>query len=123
MMSFVTSALVLSGVAMIMVAAIGAVRLPDALCRSHAVAKAMTLGILLILLAVWVELGTAAAGLKVVLAMAFQFTTVPVGSHLVARLAYEKNAARWRERPADHGQAPRKAGFSVNDSSDKGGGL
>ena len=99
MMTIVTNALVLSGVTLIVVAAIGVIRLPDVLCRGHAVAKALTFGILLILLAVWLELGTAAAGLKVILAMVFQFATVPVGSHLVARLAHEKNIARWRERP------------------------
>jgi multicomponent Na+:H+ antiporter subunit G len=104
MTELLESVLVLSGVALIVVAAIGVVRLPDVLCRSHAVAKAVTLGILLLLLAVWVELGTAAAGFKVILAMVFQFATVPVGSHLVAKLAYEKNVARWRERPSDQGE-------------------
>lgn len=95
--------LLMSGVFLMVVAAIGVLRLPDVLCRGHAVAKAMTLGILLILLAVWVGLGTAAVGFKVVLAMVFQFATVPVGSHLVARLAREKNIPRWRERALDLG--------------------
>ncbi|MBX3731286.1 MAG: monovalent cation/H(+) antiporter subunit G [Verrucomicrobiae bacterium] len=99
MKDLLLSLLVLSGTTLIVIAAIGVIRLPDVLCRSHAVAKAVTLGILLLLGAVWVELGTEAAGLKVALAMVFQFATIPVGSHLVARLAREKNLPRWRGGP------------------------
>lgn len=103
MKDMLTMLLVVSGAGLLLTAAVGVVRLPDALCRGHAVAKAMTLGVILLLLALWVELGSESAGLKVPLAVLFQFATIPVGSHLVALLAFQKNVARWQEQPlADH---------------------
>jgi multicomponent Na+:H+ antiporter subunit G len=101
----VTSILVLSGALLILAAAIGVLRLPDVLCRSHAVAKALTLGIFLLLLGLWVHVGSEAAGLKVVLAIFFQVVTIPVGSHLVGRLAFQKDIPRWRHRPMDDHRA------------------
>jgi multicomponent Na+:H+ antiporter subunit G len=77
----------LSGVALMLLAAVGLLRLPDALCRAHAVAKATALGIALILCAVWLDLGPGAAGFKVALALVFQLATIPVASHLLARVA------------------------------------
>lgn len=49
MSELLTATLVLTGSLLILVAATGLVRLPGVLCRSHAVAKAMTLGIFLML--------------------------------------------------------------------------
>lgn len=47
MSELLPATLVLTGSLLILVAAIGLVRLPDGLCRSRAVAKAMPLGIFL----------------------------------------------------------------------------
>jgi heme/copper-type cytochrome/quinol oxidase subunit 3 len=55
MSEILTAILVLSGALLILAAAIGVLRLPDVLCRSHAVAKALTLGIFLMLLGLWVD--------------------------------------------------------------------
>lgn len=89
------------GTAFLLLAAIGLVRLPDPLCRCHAIAKAMTLGISLLLAAVIMHLQAEDATLKLLLAMVFQFATIPVAGHLLMRLAYEKNMKRWKERPMD----------------------
>lgn len=96
MTDLLAALLLLTGAGFVLIAAIGLVRLPDVLCRSHAVAKASTLGIFSMLLGLWVALGVEAAGLKVPLAIAFQITTIPVASHLVGLLAREKNLSRWR---------------------------
>jgi len=85
----------------ILIASIGLVRLPDLLCRSHAMGKAMTLGITMVLLAVGLHLELEDAGLKVFLAILFQFLTIPVASHLLSLLAYRKNIPRWHHRPMD----------------------
>lgn len=95
------SVLMLGGVLWIGVASIGLLRLPDLLCRSHAMGKAMTLGITLVLLALGLQLGAEEAGLKIFLAILFQFLTIPVSSHLLCLLAYRKNIPRWRHRPMD----------------------
>ncbi len=93
--------LMLAGTALMLVAGIGVLRLPDALCRGHAVAKAVSLGIALILLGLWARLEATESGLKLALAILFQLLTIPVASHLLARVVYDKNLPRWRERPVD----------------------
>lgn len=106
MTELLASLLLLLGAGFVLVAAIGLVRLPDVLCRSHAVAKASTLGIFAMLLGLWVELGMAAAGLKILLAIAFQVATIPAAAHLVSLLARQKNLPRWRPPRASAPPAP-----------------
>jgi multicomponent Na+:H+ antiporter subunit G len=106
MSDFLTATLILTGVGFIGVAAIGVVRLPDVLCRSHAVAKALTLGIFLMLLGLWVHLGDSNAALKITLAIFFQLVTIPVASHLVGLLALQKHLPRWKQRPMDDNHKP-----------------
>lgn len=98
--------LVLTGVALMVVAGIGLWRLPDVLCRGHAIAKAVSLGIALILLGTWVRLAGEGVGLKLALAIMFQLATIPVASHLISRAAYRAGTPLWRERPVDR-VAPR----------------
>jgi multicomponent Na+:H+ antiporter subunit G len=103
MKDLIATALILSGSVLMFTAAVGVLRLPDVLCRAHAVAKALTLGIFLLLLGMWVHHGETAAAFKVILAIVFQVITIPVASHLVALLALQENLPRWRHRPmADH---------------------
>jgi multicomponent Na+:H+ antiporter subunit G len=107
--TILAGACLLSGAFFMLAAAVGILRLPDVLCRSHALAKAMTLGIILMLTGLWLHLGgeEGFSGLKVTLAVFFQLVTVPVASHLLSLLAWEKNLPRWRHRPvADHRQPP-----------------
>lgn len=101
MTEFLTSILILSGALLILTAAIGVLRLPDVLCRAHAVAKALTLGIFLLLLGLWVHQGERHTALKILLAIFFQIVTIPVGSHLIGLLAFQKDISRWRHRPID----------------------
>jgi multicomponent Na+:H+ antiporter subunit G len=108
MMDLLTALLILTGAFLILTAAIGIVRLPDVLCRSHAVAKALTLGIFLMLVGLWVSLAEEQAATKIALAIFFQLITIPVASHLVGLLAMQKNLPRWRSRPIDDHRAPPK---------------
>lgn len=103
-----TGGCLIGGALFAVAAAIGILRLPDVLCRSHAVAKALTLGIILMFLGLWLHLGQAgeARGLKIFLAVFFQLLTIPVSSHLLSLLAWQKNVPRWRAGPVDdHRQA------------------
>ncbi len=101
MTEFLVIILVLSGALLILVSAVGVLRLPDLLCRLHAVAKALTLGIFLMLLGLWVYLDDEQAALKILLAIFFQVVTIPTGSHLIGLLAFQKDIPRWRHRPLD----------------------
>lgn len=83
------------GVLLMGIAAIGVVRLPDMLCRAHAVGKALTLGVSLMLAGAMLRYGPAQQP-KFLLAIVFQFLTIPVAGHLVSLVAYRKRFARWR---------------------------
>jgi multicomponent Na+:H+ antiporter subunit G len=106
MTDVVVSVLILFGAGLVLVAAIGIGRLPDILCRAHAVAKASTLGIFSIMIGMWAALGAGSVGLKIALAIAFQVATIPLSSHLLSLLAFRKNIPRWRERPMDDHRGP-----------------
>jgi multicomponent Na+:H+ antiporter subunit G len=99
--TLITSLLILGGSVMILIAAIGVWRLPDVLCRSHAAAKALTLGIFLMLLGMWSHIGGTQNAFKVLLIIFFQVITIPVASHLLGLLAWKKDLPRWKARPMD----------------------
>ncbi|MCX8157911.1 MAG: monovalent cation/H(+) antiporter subunit G [Verrucomicrobiae bacterium] len=90
MIHLLTILCLLLGALLILTAAIGVVRLPDVLCRSHAVAKALTLGIFLMLLGLWLQLEDPRQGLKIVLAIFFQVLTIPVSSHLIGLISRQE---------------------------------
>ena len=80
--------LLLSGSLLMFLAGLGVLRFADALCRSHALAKASTCGICLLLLALWITLNDEISGLKIFLVITFSFLTIPLASHLTALLIY-----------------------------------
>lgn len=77
-----------------LVAAVGVAKLPDVYCRSHAVGKALTLGVILLLIGMGL-LVEGAAWWKIALAIGFQLGTIPVASHLFCLVAYRKRVKRW----------------------------
>lgn len=82
------SLLLLSGSTVMLLAAIGVVRFRDTLCRAHALTKATTFGVTLLLAALWITLGDDVAGLRILLTISFCLLTIPLASHLVASLYY-----------------------------------
>jgi multicomponent Na+:H+ antiporter subunit G len=80
-------AAVLLGSIIMLISCIGMVRLPDFFTRSHAIGKGMTLGISLLLIGLWLSTPNV-SGLKILVAIFFQFVTIPVASHLLSMLAY-----------------------------------
>ncbi len=80
--------LALGGATLVLIAAIGVVRFPDALTRMHALAKASTLGVLLILAGAAVNLDDVNDVTSVVLAGVLHVLTSPPASNMVSRAAY-----------------------------------
>ena len=81
--------LALIGAALVLLAAVGVVRLGDVLARLHALAKASTLGILLILAGAAINLRSNLNDLtSVVLAAVLHLLAAPPGSNMVSRAAY-----------------------------------
>lgn len=83
-----------AGSLVVLVSMVGILRLPDVFCRAHALGKGMTLGTGLILISLWMDLEVQVSGLKIIAAVLFQFISLPVASHLLARLALEKDVKR-----------------------------
>lgn len=90
MSELVTVIFLLSGCCFMLIAGIGILNMPDVLCRAHAITKALTLGISLMLVALFGKFGTYSSGLKVTLAIMFQFITIPLAGHIFALYAYTK---------------------------------
>jgi multicomponent Na+:H+ antiporter subunit G len=82
--------MIIGGTGFMLIGAYGLLRLPDVYCRAHALGKAMTFGISLLLLGLAPSLLARDAGVKLFLAFAFQFATIPVASHLIALLSYRR---------------------------------
>lgn len=78
----------LAGAGLILVSAIGVVRFRDVLARLHALAKASTLGILLVLAGAAINLDNINDITSVVLAGVLHLLATPPASNMVSRAAY-----------------------------------
>ena len=98
--------LALVGASLVLLAAVGVVRFGDALARLHALAKASTLGVLLILVGAAVNLRDLNDLTSVALAALLHLLASPPGSNMVSRAAYLTEGL-----PAgavdEHGEQPR----------------
>ncbi len=80
--------LVAAGVFLVAVAALGLLRFPDAYGRMNAVTKAASLGVVLILGGALFIAPSWFAVVKLLLAIALQLVTAPVGGFALGRAAY-----------------------------------
>lgn len=80
--------LALVGSSLTLFAAIGVVRFPDVLARMHALTKASTTGLVLVLLGGALTLTNVNDITSLLLAGALQMLTMPVGANLMSRATY-----------------------------------
>lgn len=73
------------GAAMAFVAAVGMHRLPGTTMRMHAATKPATLGVLGCAVGAALQMDDLSSVTKIAVIVAFQFITVPVGAHMLAR--------------------------------------
>jgi multicomponent Na+:H+ antiporter subunit G len=94
--------LMTGGTFLMFVAAVGLLRFPDLYTRMHAVTKAGTLGVGLMLISAAVALG---GGLSVtaraLVALLFVFLTAPVSAHMIGRAGYLGNVSLWEHTAFD----------------------
>ena len=84
----VASVMMLTGVALAVLAGVGLQRFPDVFARMHAATKPATLGLALILSGSALRVSARGDVAKLLLVVALQFITAPVGAHMVGRAAY-----------------------------------
>lgn len=95
MIEGLSTALLLAGATLLLLAAIGLTRMPDLFTRMQATAKGTTLGISCMLLAVaahFMQLGITSRALATIV---FFFLTAPVTAHLIGRAAYFMGLPLW----------------------------
>ncbi|MDR7543747.1 MAG: monovalent cation/H(+) antiporter subunit G [Armatimonadota bacterium] len=97
MLDALVAALLLAGSALALIAALGLHRFTDAYARNHAVGKAGTLGLALVLLAAILGHGT--QGDEVV-TLLFVLLTSPVGTHMITKAMYDSGYRPWEGSPA-----------------------
>lgn len=76
--------LLVAGAAWMLLACIGILRFEDTYTRMHALTKASTLGLMLVLAGAGMHLNARDSG-KLALVGVFVFITAPVGAHLISR--------------------------------------
>ncbi|MBN2325540.1 MAG: monovalent cation/H(+) antiporter subunit G [Candidatus Omnitrophica bacterium] len=110
-MTVLISLFLLLGAFLFLLAAIGILRLPDALSRMHAASKGSSLGVCFILTACALTHASLSAALKSLIVMLAVFLTLPVATHLLARASMQgdeleslrenKERGRCRQASAD----------------------
>lgn len=83
---------VLLGAILILLASIGVVRFDDTLARTHALTKATSFGIVLVLVGAAFEVRHAGETVALVLTAALQMLTTPVSGHLICRAVYRNRS-------------------------------
>ncbi len=95
--------LVLLGSTLILLAAVGVVRFGDPLARMHALSKASTLGVLLVLAGAAIKLADVNDITSVVLAGILHLLTSPPASNMVSRATYLAGGMPLRHDTIDEG--------------------
>jgi len=96
MSEMISMACILLGTLFILIGCIGILKLPDVFCRIHALTKAHTLGLTLLLLGLFLQLDGLQPDYKLLIAILFQFITIPISGHFLALSAYRKKTPRWQ---------------------------
>ena len=89
--AFLAAVLLLVGGVLLVVAAWGVIRLPDALSRQHAATKAGTLSVSLVCLGAMFAAGETAWTVRLLVIVVLLLITLPVASHLLARAALRES--------------------------------
>lgn len=106
-MPWVTGAFALIGAMLVLLAAVGIVRMPDLFTRMQAATKASTLGLGCLLAAAAVELADSSTLIRAISIGAFVMLTSPVANHVIARAAYLTKAPLWSGTVLDEWEADR----------------
>jgi multicomponent Na+:H+ antiporter subunit G len=89
------------GLAFDVLGCLGLVRLPNIYNRLQAATKSVTLGTCSILFGAFLITGFSAAGIKMLLCIAFLLLTSPVAAHAIARGAHKSGITLWDKSVVD----------------------
>ncbi|WLD57365.1 monovalent cation/H(+) antiporter subunit G [Salinispirillum sp. LH 10-3-1] len=95
MIEWLISGLVLLGSALMLLAAIGALRLPDLPTRMHATTKSGALGTSVVMIGVAFYFADAPITFRAMAIIGFIMLTAPVAAHVIGRAAYFVGVPLW----------------------------
>jgi multicomponent Na+:H+ antiporter subunit G len=90
-----------AGAALMFLAGLGVLRMPDLFTRMQATTKAATLGVVFVLSAAAIEFGELAVVTRAAAAAVFIAMTGPVAAHLLGRAAYFLGVPLWEKSVRD----------------------
>lgn len=93
----ISAALLIIGFILMLVSAIGVMRLPDFFSRLHASSIGETLGIVLAGIGLAVYRGVDLTSLKILMVVAALFLVNPLGTHLISKAAIRSGMQPWKE--------------------------
>jgi multicomponent Na+:H+ antiporter subunit G len=96
-----TVALIAIGAVLMVLAAVGIIKMPDVYSRMQSSTKASTLGVGCTMLAVAIDFGDLAITTRVVLIVAFVFLTAPISAQMIGRAAYYVGVPLWEGTTLD----------------------
>jgi len=99
--SLLASVFVLAGCFFMLLAGLGALRMPDLLMRMHATTKAGTLGIGLIMIGVAIHFLDSGVTTRVMAIVLFIILTAPVAAHAIGRAGYFVGVPLWEHMLKD----------------------
>jgi multicomponent Na+:H+ antiporter subunit G len=101
MTDWIAAALVVSGSAFALLAAVGVLRMPDVFLRMQVATKAATMGVACTALGAGTYFAEPATSARAGLIVFFLFLTAPVAAHAIARATYRSGARLWEGTVAD----------------------
>ncbi|WP_022834533.1 monovalent cation/H(+) antiporter subunit G [Salisaeta longa] len=105
MTDLVAALLMIGGTLFMLIAVVGLLRLPDLYTRMHAISKAGTVGVGLLLIGLTVHFSHFSFTTRAVAVILFILLTAPVSSHLIGRAAYLSGIALWDRSRFDQWEA------------------
>lgn len=119
MTAWITGILALTGATLVLLAAVGLLRMPDIYTRMQAATKASTLGLGCLLAAASIALADSSVLIRAVSIAAFVMVTSPVSNHVISRAAYLTKAPLWSRTVVDEWEADRGAEAGPADDQER----
>ena len=94
-MTIAGNILVIAGAVLMVLAALGVLRLPDVMARLQAGTKAASLGLAFVFAGTALLHPSVPSVVKLALSMLFVFVTAPVAGHVIGRAAYRAGVRLW----------------------------
>lgn len=117
MTTWLIIALLFLGVALMFLAGLGILRMPDLFTRMHASTKGASLGVAMLMIAAGLFFWDLGVTTKAIITTVFIFLTAPVAAHLLGRAAYSRQIPLWENSIIDEARGHLRPGQNCGKES------